>query len=325
MGNTWTQFFPPAPRFTENDLPDLFGKVFIVTGSNTGIGKEVARMLYSANAKVYITARSEEKSRKAISDIQAAYPSSKGSLVFLHLDLADLSTIKATVEEFLKKESKLHVLFDNAGIMSVPSVPDRTKQGYEMNLGVNNVGTFLLTKLLTPVLISTARAEPPNTVRVVWVSSVIDLAAAKHVGVPLDDLDFRKKKVPGMNRYGWSKTGNWLHAVEYAKLHKTDGVVCVPVNPGNLDSELMREHTRLMQWILSFITHPVPLGGYSLLFAGLSPEVTVEKSGSFVWPWGRFGTVRQDLVAATKSEAEGGNGNAKKFWDWTEEQVEKYL
>ncbi|OAG11934.1 NAD(P)-binding protein [Paraphaeosphaeria sporulosa] len=282
-------------------------------------------MLYSVNAKVYIAARSEEKSRKAISDIQTAYPSSKGSLIFLHLDLADLTTIKATVDEFLNKESKLHVLFNNAGVMSVPTIPDRTVQGYEMNLGVNNVGTFLLTKLLTPVLISTARTEPANTVRVVWVSSTIDLAGAKHVGVPLDDLDFHKRKVPGMERYGLSKTGSWLHAVEYAKLHEADGIVCMPVNPGNLNSELGREHTRFVQWILRFIVHPVYLGAYSLLFAGLSPEITIEKSGSFIWPWGRFGTVRQDLVAATKSEAESGNGNAKKFWDWTEEQIEKYV
>jgi retinol dehydrogenase-12 len=281
-------------------------------------------LLYSANAKVYIAARSEEKAQKAISDMQTAHPSSKGSLVFLRLDLADLTTIKATVEEFLSKENKLHVLFNNAGVMSVSTVPDRTAQGYEMNLGVNNVGTFLLTKLLTPVLISTAHSEPPNTVRVVWVSSTIDLAAEKHVGVPLDNLDFRKRKVPGMGRYGLSKTGNWLHAIEYAKLHKADGVVCVPVNPGNLGSELARDHTRFVQWILSFIVHPVYLGGYSLLFAGLSPEVTLERSGGFVWPWGRFGTIRKDLVAATKSEAEGGNGNAKKFWDWTEEQVERY-
>ncbi|KAJ4360754.1 short-chain alcohol dehydrogenase [Didymosphaeria variabile] len=282
-------------------------------------------MLYSANGKVYIAARSEDKATKAIADIQAANLSSKGSLIFLHLDLADLATIKATVQSFLSREEKLHVLFNNAGVMSVPSVPDRTPQGYEMNLGVNNVGTFLLTKLLTPILVSTAQTESPGVVRVVWVSSTIDLAAAKNVGVPLDDLEYRKKEVPGMNRYGLSKTGNWLHAVEYAKLHKSDGVVCVPVNPGNLNSELAREHTRFMQWILSFIVHPVYLGAYSLLFAGLSPVVTVEKSGTFIWPWGRFGTVRQDLVAATKSETDGGNGNAKKFWDWTEEQVEKYV
>ncbi|KAF1968825.1 NAD(P)-binding protein [Bimuria novae-zelandiae CBS 107.79] len=198
-------------------------------------------MLYSANAKVYIAARSSDKAQKAIADIQASSPSSKGSLIFLHFDLADLTTIKATVQEFLQKERTLHVLFNNAGVMSVPAVPDRTPQGHEMNIGVNNVGTFLLTKLLTPVLVSTAQTEPTSTVRVVWVSSTIDLAAAKHVGVPLDNLDFRTKYVPGMNRYGLSKTENWLHTVEYAKLHKASGVVCMPVNPGNLNSELYNQ------------------------------------------------------------------------------------
>lgn len=193
------------------------------------------------------------------------------------------------MEEFLSKEEKLHVLFNNAGIMSVTPGPDRTVQGYEMNLGVNNVGTFLLTKLLTPILVSTAKSEALGTVRVVWVSSTIDLAAEKHVGIPLDRLEFRdKKEVPGMTRYGWSKAGNWLHAVEYAKKYKDDGVVCVPVNPGNLSSELAREHTTFMQWVLSFIVHPVHLGAYSLLFAGLSSNITIENTGTF----GKFGLLR---------------------------------
>lgn len=92
------------------DRPALFFQVYFVTGANSGLGKELSRMLYSKNAKVYITARSEEKANKAIQDIQMAVPKSNGTLVPLVLDLADLSTIKASAEKFLAAEPRLHVL-----------------------------------------------------------------------------------------------------------------------------------------------------------------------------------------------------------------------
>lgn len=75
-------------------------KVYIVTGSNTGVGKEVAQILYSKNAKVYVAARSETKATQAIEDIKKKWPESKGGLVFLYFDLADLSTIRPAVEKF---------------------------------------------------------------------------------------------------------------------------------------------------------------------------------------------------------------------------------
>jgi len=143
-----------------------------VTGSNTGIGKEVAHILYSKNAKVYVAARSEEKAGRAIEAIKKAFPNSEGELVFLRLDLADLTTIKASAEEFLSKETKLHVLFNNAGIWAQLKGSPKTVQGHALEIGVNNIGPFMFTKLLTPLLIATARTEPSDTVRVVWVSSV---------------------------------------------------------------------------------------------------------------------------------------------------------
>ncbi|KAF4632434.1 hypothetical protein G7Y89_g5702 [Cudoniella acicularis] len=101
LHSVWTQIFPPKPSFTEEDLPSLEGKVYIVTGSNTGVGKCLAQLLYSKNATVYIAARSRPKSEKAIEGIIAAHPRSSGKLVFLPLDLSDLTTIKASVTEFL--------------------------------------------------------------------------------------------------------------------------------------------------------------------------------------------------------------------------------
>lgn len=113
--------FPPAPRFTEKDLPLLSGKVIIVTGAAGGIGFELAKMLYAKGGTVYIAARSEKRAVDAISKIKTDIPKSTGTLMVMVIDLADLVTIRPAVEGFLKQESRLDVLVHNAGIMEPPA------------------------------------------------------------------------------------------------------------------------------------------------------------------------------------------------------------
>lgn len=297
-----------------------------MTGANTGLGKELSRMLYSKNGKVYVTARSEEKAEKAIQDIRTAVPTSSGDLVPLILDLADLTTIKASADRFLSAETRLHTLFNNAGFMGPEKDTERTAQGYEMHLGVNCLGPFLFTKLLTPTLVATARDKsvPPNTVRVIFLSSfAAELFAEKNVGIDMDNLDYRTEK-PSKYRYGVSKVADWGYAVELSKKYKNEGIIGLGVNPGNLRSELFRHQSRAFRFLTGPANYPVINGAYTQLWAGLSPEVTADKAGSYVAPFGRFYGVRSDLESATKSEPEGGNGTFEKFWDWSEEQVRKY-
>lgn len=245
----------------------------------------------------------------------------------MHLDLADLASIKASAERFLAVETRLHVLFNNAGYMGSEGKIERTAQGHEIHLGINCVGTFLFTKLLTPVLLGTAadKATPPNTVRVVFLSSfATEIFAEKEVGIEMSNLDYHKSK-PSKYRYGISKAGNWAYAVELSKRYKAQGLIGVPVNPGNIRTELFREEGFLFTLLTDPVKYPIINGAYSELFAGLSPEVTTERAGDYVIPFGRFRPIRSDLEAATKSEAEGGNGGTQKFWDWSEEQVREYL
>lgn len=328
MSRYWEQLrqiYPPKPDFTDQHLPDLSGKVYMVTGANTGVGKELSRMLYSKNARVHIAARSEERALQAIEGIKAAAPDSTGKLEFLHLDLADLSTIKASADAFLSKESKLDVLFNNAGVMC-PGSGSKTAQGYELQLGVNNVGTFMFTRLLTPLLVETAKTAPESSVRVVWVaSSAADAPTCPTNGVDMDNLDYRKDK-SDLHKYMVSKAGNVLHCAEYARKHASDGIVSVTLNPGNLNSDLWRtQGWAASAFLKSFVLHPVVYGAYTELFAGLSPEVTADHPGDWIIPWGRFGRMRPTLVTASKPESEGGNGTAQKFWEWTEAQVKPYL
>jgi NAD(P)-dependent dehydrogenase (short-subunit alcohol dehydrogenase family) len=143
LSTTWAHFHPPKPKFTDRDVPDLAGRVCIVTGSNTGIGKEVARILYSKNARVYVAARSEDKARAAIQDIKGSTlstsPSTTGSLEFLSLDLSDLTHVHTAAQTFLAKEQRLDILFNNAGVMVSSATTEplpRTQHGHELSLGV---------------------------------------------------------------------------------------------------------------------------------------------------------------------------------------------
>jgi NAD(P)-dependent dehydrogenase (short-subunit alcohol dehydrogenase family) len=274
----WTQFFPPKPTYTDRDIPaDLQGKVYIVTGANCGMGKALAKVLYAKNAKVYVACRSEEKALEAIKMIKKAVPGGKGELIFLHLDLADLSKVKTAASRFLANESKLHILFNNAGVMTGNSSPPKTAQGYELALGVNCVGTFLFTKLLTSTLIATARSEPADSVRVVWLSSfgLLQYAPEDH-GIDMDNLDYHIPKPP-IDRYGISKSGTWLLGVEFARRHKDDGIVSVPINPGNVRTSLARHQGIALVLFANAIVYPIINGVYTQLFAAFSPEVTREK------------------------------------------------
>ncbi|KAL5593185.1 hypothetical protein FOBRF1_012287 [Fusarium oxysporum] len=310
--------FAGSPRYTENDLPDLKGKVIAITGSNTGVGKEIAKMVYSKNAKVYMFARTTTKNEKARDEIKAAFPDSRGELICIQLDLADLDSVQAAAAEFISKEDKLHVLFNNAGV-GFPEYGFKTKQGYELQLGVNCLGSFALTQRLTPVLVNTAKASTPGTVRVVWASSTAAFwtSTKKYI-----------ERVKAINKqslfqqYAISKLGNYYHATEYAARRKCDGIISVPLNPGNLDSDLWRTQGKFLTWILRrTVFYPPRYGGYVNIFAGFSPEVTLENSGRFISPWGRLWHALPAMVKGSKTEAEGGTGHAKRFWEWTEEQV----
>jgi retinol dehydrogenase-12 len=197
----------------------------MVTGATSGVGRELTKILYSHDAKVYLAVRSPEKAFSTIQSLKTAYPKSKGEMVFLKLDLDDLRTIKASVEEFLSKEERLDVLWNNAGVM-VPPQGSQTKQNYELQLGTNNVAPFLFTKLLAPILSKTAKESPVGSVRVVWVASSAAARFSPEGGVNMSNLDYKKDE-SAWHKYGVSKAGNILHATEFAKRYKSDGIISI--------------------------------------------------------------------------------------------------
>ncbi|KAK7962101.1 uncharacterized protein PG986_002926 [Apiospora aurea] len=336
----FTQCFPPAPAFVEKDVPDLTGKVYIVTGASSGIGRELARILYSRNATVYLAGREEGDT---IQHIKKAEPRSAGTLVFLPLDLSDLRSVKTAAERFLAAETRLHVLFNNPGVMTADDGPggmERTAQGYEKQLGVNCLGPFLFTKLLMPTLLATAADKSGSSththeVRVVFVSSFgAEMYHEPGIGIDLDSLGYRDDPPkPSIHRYGISKVGVWAYGIEltkrFAAANKGEsggggggggGVLGVPVNPGNLRSGLFARQGLLLRLQVALMHYPAVRGAYTELFAAFLLEVTTETAG-YVFPFGRLRPICEELRRAARSEEEGGADLARRFWDWSEEQV----
>ena len=142
MSNKWTQ----------KDIPDLTGKVIVVTGANSGLGFECSKTFAEKGATVVMTARNMQKGKEAKAAILKAHP--KASLDLMKLDVGNLASVREFVETFKAKHDRLDILLNNAGVMAIPR--QETPDGFEMQLGVNHLGHFALTG-------SAARCHRKNT------------------------------------------------------------------------------------------------------------------------------------------------------------------
>ncbi|UKZ74656.1 hypothetical protein TrVFT333_002326 [Trichoderma virens FT-333] len=325
LRQTLSEFYPPKPTFTEQDLEDLAGKTYLITGGTSGIGFILTKILYSKNAKVYITSRSAASGEKAISEIKESNKSSRGELRYLVMDLGDLQTIVPAVKSFLAQETLLHTVWFNAGVMKAPS-GSMTKQGYELHWGTNVVGHFVMNKLLMPILLATTQVAPKGSVRVVWVSSDgHNFLSPKGDGIDWQDIatlkstGWKGEKGP-MTYYGQSKAGNVLLAMELAKRYGNQDIVGVALNPGHLKTNLQRHSTSSMSNKFGgLVLHDPSLGALTELYAGFSKTIGLDNNGAYIIPWGRLGKIRQDIEAGFHDR-----GTGKRLWDILEKETEQY-
>ncbi|CAG8375729.1 unnamed protein product [Penicillium salamii] len=337
--NLRTQWFPPKASFTEKELPSQHGRVFIVTGGNSGVGFELCRILYSSGATIYMASRSKASSQSlraghAIHSIVKASPAPKvpGKIKFLRLDLSDLESVKEAVTTFAQEESKLDVLWKNAGSGAhrVKSGA-KTAQGLEAMVGMHCVATLLFTQLLRPQLRAAAAAPetPRGSVRVVWTSSFLAEGMSPPNGIDFNVLD--KGIKDGARNYAASKVGTWMLGRELARQSQLeeDNIVSVVQNPGNLKSGAYAETSAIAMCFIRPFLHETKLRAYTELYAGLSSEITPEQNGAYVIPWGRIrpdeDCPRRDIIAAMTPSEEGGLGYQARFWDWCELQWKPFV
>jgi NAD(P)-dependent dehydrogenase (short-subunit alcohol dehydrogenase family) len=229
-------------------------QVFIITGGNSGVGFELAKILYGANAKVYLAGRSEKRVLEAIRLLRAGFPSSRGDLVWLPLDLADLTSVKIAVEEYESKEKRLDVLWNNAGVMCTPTTAKSeqvtffilrattlaylkfkltieyfSRQGYDLQIGTNVLGPYLFTALLYPIMRKTAETAPINSVRVCWASS-ITIELSPRGGIEIDDSGSLILPKSKYIIYSVSKVANNMLASEFGKKCRQENILSVVSN-----------------------------------------------------------------------------------------------
>ncbi|KAJ7501836.1 NAD-P-binding protein [Mycena galericulata] len=288
MGGTLARMFPPNFK-PERDIPDLTGKITLVTGGNTGIGYETVKQLLLKNAKVYLAARSPDKAAAAIKRLERE---TKKSAIFIQLDLADLPSVRKAAESFLAQESKIDLLFNNGGVMISP--PDQlTAQGYDLQFGTNVIGHFFLTELLLPAL-TKSYEESKVPARIINTSSSghqfapgegMELASLK--GGPERDA-WVKKSSDFMCRwklYGQSKMGNIYVSNYFAKTY-SDVLVACALHPGGIKTELQRHAAGWLQILGNAILYPAPMGAYTQLW-GATVATPAQINGEYLVPWGK--------------------------------------
>ena len=222
-------FFSRPSFAPDTDIANLSGQVIIVTGGNSGLGRETIYQLAKHNpARVYMAARSKDKAEVAIRELNDQH-SSLSPIKFLPLNLASLTSVKAAAAEFLANESRLDLLINNAGIMMTAA--DTSADGYEIQFGTNVIGHALLMRLLLPILQNTNRTLNPEA-RVVTVSS-----GAEGMGpAALDTLDLTTALRTDMSnwnttaRYSLSKRADLQYSIALSR-HVKD-CKFIAIHPG---------------------------------------------------------------------------------------------
>lgn len=250
---------------------DLSGKVAIVTGSNTGIGLQTAKMLCDAGAHVVMACRSKERAKAALAEVTAG----GGSAEVIPLDLSDVDTIKTFAAAFTKKHSVLDILVNNAGLNTTGAYkgPTTTKQGYEICMGTNYFGHFMLTALLMPALMASEDA------RVVALSSVTTWFASNKYHY------FVKGASKTKGNYAASKLACLAATIESQKRldakFPDNNVHFVAADPGFVASDVWRNYNVVFRTVAGALALNTAEGAMTTVNCAANPPETASEGVSF--------------------------------------------
>lgn len=236
--------------WTPKQLPNLTGKTFLITGGNSGIGLEAAKMLAKANANIVIACRNPAKAQQAVTEIATL---GSGDTDSVQLDLSSMESVRSAATEINTRFSKLDGLINNAGIMATPQT--NTVDGFELQLATNHLGHFLFASLLLGLL-------EQSSGRIVVVSSIVH----KSGEIDFDDIMLSKTYSPS-KAYNQAKLANLMFALELDRKLKSSGssVSCVACHPGfsatKLQSTGPKGPMKLVFKTLSFLMAQSPEKG----------------------------------------------------------------
>jgi protochlorophyllide reductase len=295
--------------WTINDIPDLHGRVALITGANSGLGFVTAQVLAAKGAHVIMACRNPVKAQKAQTEIQSKYP--QASLAIAELDLSSLASVQETATQIGAKYPKLDLLFNNAGVMAIPR--RETKDGFETQFATNYLGHFALTGLLLPTLLSAAHS------RVITLTSIVRSLARGRI--ELNDLN-GQHRYQRWNAYAQSKLANLLFAIELQRRLTNIGAstISVAAHPGYSHTELLLNSAKADQSLVKHIGHtffqPIlgqsaSMGALPQLYAALSPDL---HGGELIGPGGPLG-VRGYPHVEPLSKREVDSQAAARLWE----------
>jgi NAD(P)-dependent dehydrogenase (short-subunit alcohol dehydrogenase family) len=298
-------------------VPDLSGRLAVVTGSNSGLGFGLARRLSAAGADVVMAIRNRAKGEAAIDEIRATVPNAK--LTIKPLDLSSLAGVAALGEELNADGRPIDILVNNAGVMTPPQ-RDTTTDGFELQFGSNHLGHFALTAHLLPLLRAAGQA------RVVSLSSL----AARGGRIHFDDPQFEKSYTP-MRAYGQSKLAVLMFARELDRRSKEAGwgIVSNAAHPGLTKTNLQisgpsrgrakpstMERLYTLSWRLTpFLWQEIDEGILPALYAATSPQA---EGGAFYGPHGIYEAAGGGVTAAKVPARARDDADCRQLWEISE-------
>ncbi|KAF9649132.1 NAD-P-binding protein [Thelephora ganbajun] len=303
-----------GPSWVIDQMPDLEGKVVIVTGGSSGVGREICKQLLLKNARVYMVDESQDHATAAIAEV-AIETDGKYALLH-HLDLTDLDTVNQSAELFLKKETSLHILFCIAD--AVCSTKDKyTVQGYDIQFGANTLGHLLFIRKLYRLLVSSTTPEHPA--RVIWASSSLHSRCTSPFNYEaLRDTPARSQKfITPQTLYESSKfaivqLGLYMSRTTF----KGDGVVMIVV-----DHYVQVENSSSKNTAMKFFKkspHPPKCGIITTyLYAGTyASSEPLELQGKYLIP---------PFKAGNPSPAAEDEMTQREMWNFCEKVIHGYL
>lgn len=240
-------------------MTDLKGRTFLVTGANTGIGKETVRALAGRGARIVMAGRSEEKNRAAMKEI--ADETGNTDLDFIPLDLGDLASVRTAAATFLASGEPLHVLINNAGLAGSRGM---TSSGFELAFGTNHVGTFLFTELLRDHIVASGPGR------------IVNVASTGHYrpkGIDWDAVRRTTVTRTAFDEYCVSKLANVLHAQELGRRLEGTGVTTYSLHPGTIASDVWREVPPGLRQVMKLFMKSTEQGARTSLYCATSPDV----------------------------------------------------
>ena len=295
-------------RWTENDVPDQTGRLAVITGSNTGLGYDSARVLAGRGAKVVMAVRDTAKGDAAAARIRALSPGA--DVTVRKLDLGSLASVRDAAAEMAETYPRIDLLINNAGVMYPPK--QTTADGFELQFGTNHLGHFALTGLLLKNLLDVEGS------RVVVVASIAHNIRAK---IDFDDLQWERRRYDRVAAYGQSKLANLMFAYDLQRrLAAAEAkTIAVAAHPGVAATELVRHVPGAslpgVNWLSGKLLNSSELGALPTLRAATDPAV---RGGQYYGPDG-FRELRGYPVLVTSTKQSQDVAIQERLWTVSEE------